>query len=89
MANDKNKTGRTPQNDDDSTKPAGSGGMKQKSDRDAEGRYTHDSDPGSPKGGSTRGSQISSPDRNSQRIDDDDEEDDMDFRPGKGAPRRR
>ena len=108
MAKDKNKIGRTPQNDasdrerksrndpatDGSQKPgAGSGSMKQKSDRgDIEERYTNDSDAGTPKGGSKRGGQVSTPDRNSQRIDDDDEEeDDMDFRRGSptGAPRNR
>jgi len=108
MAKDKNKTGRTPQNDatdrdhrsksqpanEGSPKPGASGSMKQKGDRDrdAEGRFANDSDHGTPKAGSTRGGQLSSPDRDFQRIDDDDDEqDDMDFRSGSpmGAPRNR
>jgi hypothetical protein len=104
MANDKNKTGRTPHSDapegdrhsksdpanEGSPKPAtGSGSMKQKADGDSEGHLTNDSDKSTPRGSASRGGQFSSSDRNSERFDDDD--DDMDLRPGRpmGAPRYR
>lgn len=66
----------------------GSGGMNQKSegDRDSEGRLNNDADLGSPKAGAARGSQSAAPDRDPNRID---EDDDMDSRPGKSVPRNR
>jgi len=93
MAKDKNKTGRTPQNDPKGTpKPdMDSGSMKQKSDRDreSEGRVREEEESGNPK--SSRTGQRSTPDRNSQRIEEDLEDDDMDFRPSRttGSPRNR
>jgi hypothetical protein len=80
MAKDKNKSSK---NDaaEGSPKPGmGSGSMKQKGDRDSEGRFSSDSDSGTPKGGESRGGQFSPPDRNSQRIDDDVDDDDLDYR---------
>jgi hypothetical protein len=84
-----------------SPKPgAGSSAMNQSSDRDrdSEGRFTNESDMGSPKGGASRGSQSTgrantpdqsaNPDQYSQRIDADE---DMDDRSGRstGTPSSR
>ena len=81
---DRKSKGKNDPANEGSHKPgAASGSMKQKDHKDAEGRYSNDSDAGTPKAGAKRGGQTSSPDRTSQRIDDDDDmDDDLDSFPG-------